>query len=161
MKKYILLISLLFVLLPLRAWNTAALERAVYNARPDDRPLARQYAPSLAVYSHRAIRLGYEHFHERVNTPLMTQTDKEIAFFIQQDLQRFFNRMEEIAKTEHLSPAQLQAKYSSQFVELLTQLATLFYKNQQVYTHLLFMDDHAALEETLKIVQEALEVGHF
>ena len=160
MKKYLLATLLLVAFLPLRAWNVTALERALYSV-PDGRSAFLQYHGTLAATTRQAIRLGYTHFHDRVNTPQMTSVDEEIAICIEKQLQPFFTRMDKLSHSNTLTPEQYQLQFTQQFSEIVAKLAVLFYQNQTRYPIRLFVDEQAAVDETILIVREALARGKF
>ncbi len=157
-KLFILMISL--AAFPACAFNHAALERAVLAA-PVDNPVLCIYAASPAIISQRAIRLGYNNFHTRINTPRATETDTEIAILITTQFQPFFDKLNNLEnKPEKERPA-LIAQYNQEFEQLVIQLAQLFFKNQRRYSPLVILNDQAALQETINIIQEAITKGSF
>ena len=158
--KMILLLLFSFFAFPAVALNMTALERAV-SAAPIDQSALEIYTASRAENTRRAVRLGYNNFHHRVNTPQMQDSDVAIARLISTQLQPLFKRIDELPNVPEHKQKDLIESYNHQFADILTQLAQLFCKNQFRYTNPLFLDDTAGLEETLKIVQEALERGCF
>lgn len=142
------------VALPAGAFNHAALERAVLSA-PDNTTPLQVYSTNHAENARQAVRLGYNNFHARVNTPFMTHSDVKIAVFITYNLKPFFD------KINNLPATQAPSDFHEEFVALLAQLSGLFQKNQPRYTNPLLIDSHAAVQETLLIVQEALNRGSF
>ena len=158
--KMILLVLCFFCAFPAVALNMTALERAV-SAAPIDQPTWKVYTSNRAENTRRAVRLGYNNFHHRVNTPQMKESDVAIARLISTQLQPLFEKIDELPNIPEHQQKTLIESYNNQFANILTQLAQLFYKNQFLYTNPLFLDDAVALEETLQIVQEALERGSF
>ena len=153
MKK--LLFSLICCLtLPAWGFNGTALERALIKTPVDTPPLA-GYSHNLGENARQAIRLGYNSFHTRVNTPQMTPSDINIAIFITSRLKPFLERM------NHLPPNKKLSDFQKEFMSLLDQLSDLFLKNQNRYTNALLLDETAATQETFRIVQEALDKGRF
>ncbi len=146
--KLLLLVSLFVVpLLPLAA-EPAPLSEPVWSV----------YTSSAAVNSRRAIRLGYQNFHTRVNTPDMTPTDTQIALLITTKFQPFFDKLQSLDEPDRQAQAD---DLQDEFEALVTQLAILLFKNQHRYTNPLFLQDQPAFDETLSIVQEAIDKGSF
>ena len=142
------------VALPAGAFNYTALERAVLSA-PHDINALQVYSTDRAENARQAVRLGYNYFHARVNTPTMTPADIKIALFISTQLQPFFNKLDNLPHTP------MPSNFQEEFMALLTQLSGLFQKNQLRYTNPLLIDEMAALQETLEIVQKAVQKGSF
>ncbi len=128
---------------------------------PVDAPIPQVYTNHLALNSQRAVRLGYKNFKTRINTPDATTTDTEIAILITTSFQPFFEKLNQL---ENVSPDKrptLITQYNKEFETLVAQLTELLLKNQQRYVIPIFLDDNAALEETLVIIQEAVDKGSF
>lgn len=149
--KLLLPLLLLFAWAPLRA----------LNAQPDHDPVLQVYSTDKAENTRRAIRLGYQHFQTRLNTPEMTNTDKQIALFIRVNLQPFFDKLNALENASAAQKAAVHDQYNEEFNTLVKQLTQLFFKNQTRYTNPLFLDNQAALLETVDIIQEAADNGHF
>ena len=159
MKKFLILL-LLILTLPLCAWQEQALEHAILTA-PVDEPFWQVYSSHTSLNSRRAVRLGYNYFHRRINTKDATFSDTKIAIFITTRLQPFFNKLSELETMSKEQRTLLSSAYNDEFVSLATELAKLSQQNQHRYTNPIFLDDSAALEETVKIIQEAVNRGRF
>lgn len=149
----------LLLTLPGNALNYAALERAVTS--PVDEPVFSIYTSSAEVNSRRAVRLGYQNFHTRLNTPNMTPTDTQIALLITTGFQPFFNKLNQLESASEQERQTRSPALQNEFENLVRQLAVLLFKNQRRYMNPFFLQEKSALEETLKIVQEAIERGSF
>ena len=152
--KVLLSLLLLFTWAPLRALNAQP-------DAPDHEPVLTIYSTDKTQNARLAIRLGYQHFHARINTTEMTKTDQEIAAFIRTRLQPFFDKLNALENASAAQKAAVHDAYNEEFNELVKQLTQLFFKNQNRYTNPLFLDDNAALLETVDIIQEAAAAGHF
>ena len=147
------LLTAAFLLFPI--WTVAE------TAAPYDESTITVYSHNTAENTRRAVRLGYQNFRHRINTPDMTATDTQIAILITTGFQPFFDKLNTLENATADEVARLSPQLSDQFSDLLARLAKLLVKNQQRYTNPLFLQDHAALQETLLIVQEAIERGTF
>ena len=108
-----------------------------------------------------AVRLGNKNFQSRLNTPDMTATDTNIALLITTGFQPFFDKLNRLEANGLLRSPSLREQYTNEFFELVQQLRVLLIKNQSRFSSVLFIDEKAADEETLKIVNEAINNGHF
>ena len=158
MKKLLLFICLCSAL-PLFALNEAAPEHAL--AAPTDEPIYKIYSSNIELNSQRAIRLGYKNFKSRINTRNATSLDIEIATLITTGFEPLFNKIGQLQDLPEKERAKRVAQYNREFENLALQLAQLLFKNQRRYTAPAFLDDQAALQETLQIIQEAIENGSF
>lgn len=130
-------------------------------AEPIDVPFFSIYTPDKALNSRRAIRLGYQNFHARINTPDATRVDIQIAKLIQDGFGPFFEKLNQSETLPQKQKAELSPELNDEFAKLVLQLAQLLFKNQLRYTNPNFLEDQAAFEEAVVIVQEAIERGSF
>lgn len=159
--KTLLLLLLICVTLPAGALNYTALERAI-TAAPVDEPIYQIYTADTALNAKRAIRLGYQHFQTRINTPKATVTDTQIALLITTRFQPFFDKLNQLEQMPpDKRPPALTRQYTEQFTNLAIELTRLLLKNQHRYSHTTFLDSSAALQETILIIQEAANRGTF
>ena len=159
MKPLFFLVMMLLWVLPGYAWDTTSLERHIIHSFGDinHRHL---YSTSREENARQAIRLGYANFHARFDTEWVTPNDLAIARFIQQELLPFLADLEE--KGQNPNPdATLVAQAQQTFSNLANQLTQLLYKNQQRYTNALLLDENAALQETVLIIQRVIDTGSF
>lgn len=147
----------LFVLLGLFIFTPAL----TASAEPVDTPIAAVYSPDKKLNSQRAVRLGYQNFHARINTPDATPADLKIAALIQNGFKPFFEKLNTLEDLSTKQKEKLSPELNDEFSELVIELAKLLFKNQLRYTNPNFLDDQAALQETIVIVQEAIERGSF
>ena len=147
------------VALPAVALQEAALERALTT--PTEDPVVLLYSSDRALNSQRAIRLGYKNFQSRIHTSDVTDTDTQIAILITTGFQPLFEKIDQLETLPKKERAERIAQYNQEFNNLALQLAQLLFKNQRRYVAPAFLDDGAALEETAKIIQEAIEKGTF
>ncbi len=150
--KYIYILCLTLVVSPLCALNAPEL--------PDGKPVWQAAATNTRQNARQAVRLGNQNFKNRVNTPDMTAADIKIAVLIAVGFQPFFDKLDRQKKTFPTQP-ELQAQYRDEFTELVQQLRKLLINNQSLFVNPLLIDEKAADEETLQIVQEAIANGHF
>lgn len=128
---------------------------------PDQDPTVTLLLQDKAQLTRQAVHLGYAQFQRRLNTSEMTSTDRQIALLISAGFQTFFNKVNLL---ENATPQQwetVKESYTQEFGDLVRQLSQLFLKNQTHYVNPLLLDNQTAAEETLLIVQEAIEQGHF
>lgn len=128
---------------------------------PYDEPVLSVYTTDKAENSRRAVRLGYHIFCSRVNTQEMTAQDISIGKLIEEGFQPFFEKLNQLETLPAEKRAELTPVLREEFEELVVQLAKLLFKNQSRYTNPYFLDDQAAVGETVVIVQEAIERGTF
>lgn len=128
---------------------------------PSEEPVLSVYTVDKSENSRRAIRLGYRNFQIRVNTQKMTAQDTAIAQLIQDGFQPFFEKLNRLETFSDKKQVTLTPALQEEFEELVIELAKLLFKNQFRYTNPYFLDDQAAVQETLTIVQEAIERGTF
>ena len=128
---------------------------------PDGKSVLQTYSTDIKQNASNAVRLGHENFKRRLNTPRMSKTDKQIALLITTEFQPFFDKLNHLQENNLLDDSPLKVQYSQQFKELISKLSKLFLQNQTRFTDPFFLDEKAAALETVQIVQEALDQGHF
>lgn len=128
---------------------------------PVDNPVWQASSTNLQQNARQAVRLGNKNFQSRVNTPDMTATDTRIAILITTGFQPLFKKWNHLEENPLFTPAELRARYRQELMERVHQLRVLLLKNQTQFSNPLLIDEKAADDETLKIVQEALTNGHF
>ena len=138
----------------------AALPLGALNA-PSHEPVLQVYSSNRAQNARSAIELGYVNFQRRVNTQEMTSTDIKIALFVHTKLRPFLEKVSVWETMPDEQKAELKQNYSDELVELTQQLSQLLLKNQSRYINPLLLDEQAALEETLRIVYNSIQQGHF
>ncbi|MBO5911787.1 MAG: hypothetical protein J6Q05_06415 [Elusimicrobiaceae bacterium] len=158
--KQLLLLLVCCISLPVCAFHKTALERVILSA-PIDEPIWSIYSGNISLNSRRAVRLGYTNFHTRINTPNATLVDAQIALFITTRLQPFFNKISNAADQPNFQQSDAQKQYQEEFNELVNDLTSLLRKNQTRYTNPTFLNQTSAIQETLLIIEEALEKGSF
>lgn len=126
-----------------------------------DEPLLSVYSTNRAENSRRAVRLGYQNFRIRFNTPDATFTDIQIASLITTGFQSFFDKLNKLDHPSDGTKITLPPPLNDEFQNLIVKLAKLLLKNQTRYTNPLFVDDEATAQETVAIVQEAVARGRF
>ena len=126
-----------------------------------DEPLLSVYDSDKVLNSRRAIRLGYQNFHARINTPDATAADVQIARLVRDGFQPFFEKLNNLESLSIPQKAEISPALNDEFSKLVVQLGQLLFKNQLRYTNPYFLDDQAALQETIVIVHEAVERGSF
>ena len=151
--KYIFILFLTLVTLPLCALNAPD--------SPEDKPVLQSSSTNMQQNARQAVRLGNKNFQSRLNTPDMTATDTNIALLITTGFQPFFDKLNRLEANGLLRSPSLREQYTNEFFELVQQLRVLLIKNQSRFSSVLFIDEKAADEETLKIVNEAINNGHF
>ena len=145
--------------MPVLAFDEVALERAL--TAPTEDPVVHIYSSDRALNSQRAIRLGYKNFQSRINTSNATDTDNQIAILITTGFLPLFEKIDQLETLPQKENAKHIAQCNQEFNNLALQLAQLLFKNQRRYVAPAFLDDGAALEETAKIIQEAIKNGSF
>lgn len=150
---------MLLCVLPSTAWNTTLLERHIVQSIGDVNH-RRLYSTSRKENARRAIQLGYANFHARFETDAVTSNDLAIARFVQQELIPFLMDLEEKGKISNPDVSLVQQAQQT-FSNLAIKLTQLLYKNQQRYTNPLLVDESSALQETVLIIQQAIDTGSF
>ncbi len=142
---------------------TASFPLGAFNApsAPGQEPILSVYSNNLALNARQAVQLGNANFRRRVNTNQMTATDIQIAMLIEVRFLPFFEKLNQLKHASNGQKETLKAQYSDEFNELVIQLSKLLFKNQNRFTNPLLLDDKAILDETLNVVQEAIERGSF
>lgn len=128
---------------------------------PADNPVWQASSTNLQQNARQAVRLGNQNFQSRLNTPGMTITDTNIAILITTGFQPFFDKLNRLGENAPLNSSTLHEQYMNEFIELVQKLRVLLIKNQTQFSSPLLIDEKAADDETLKIVQEAINNGHF
>ena len=152
MKKLLILLGILFVFTG-HIWSDPSL--------PNEKPVLDIYSVDMKKNARQAVRLGNFNFQQRINTSQMTVTDTQIALLITTGFQPFFDKLNRLEDSPSLQAKELQKQYSEEFVKLIHKLSKLFLKSQGGYVNSLLLDEQAAAQETLLIVQEAVDKGHF
>lgn len=148
---FILLLTL--VTLPLGALNAPD--------SPDDNPILQSSSTNMQQNARQAVRLGNKNFQNRLNTSGMTITDTNIAILITTGFQPFFDKLNQLGENPFLNTSSLRDQYMNEFIELIQKLRVLLIKNQTQFSSPLLIDEKAADDETLQIVKEAINNGHF
>lgn len=130
-------------------------------ANPIDVPVLASYRQSTEEITRQAVRLGYQNFQIRLNTPEMTLSDRHIAIFITIRFQPFFDKLNQLENVSEQEKNVLVSQYNDEFADLIAQFSKLLLNNQRHYSNPLFLNDQIALQETLQIVQEAISRGSF
>ena len=134
---------------------------ATLPAAPTFESVAVAYSQDRAEITRQAVRLGYQNFQLRFNTPQMTDSDQDIFLFITTCFQAFVDKLPNLARVSGAEKQRLHAQYNEEFSDLIAQLSQLLLNNQEHYTNPLFVEDNAARQETVRIVQQALAQGFF
>ena len=91
----------------------------------------------------------------------MTSTDRKIALLITTGFQPFFEKLNRLENSAAEKNLQLPPDYNEEFADLITRLSKLLIENQSHYLNPWMIDNNAAVQETLLIVQQSLERGSF
>ena len=128
---------------------------------PADNPVWQASSTNLQQNARQAVRLGNQNFQRRINTSAMTPTDTRIAILITTGFQPFFDKLNRSQGNALNASTDRHEQYVNEFTKLIQKLRVLLIKNQTQFISPLLIDEKAADDETLKIVQEALTNGHF